>query len=374
VADGTGATDLVALAPETGAERFRLSAGGVFTAPIPWPGTGTVVGPERFLVASTHRLLAIAASDAKVEWQVDFSRRADGLPGGPGLSSPTLLGNLVVVGTADGFVHAFAAETGERRWAMALGRPIHGGIASDGRFVFFTAGSLLLACDANGRERWRQALGGDASLATPVVDRGVVYIANGTGGAVIALEAATGRRLWRTALGATVVNRPALARDHLIVGDLTNQLTVLRQADGAVVGQWSLGTGGGIYRSDPILAGDLIGVGSTSGLFHVFAGAPVAAEVPAEVPAAVAPLFAAPNPFRMTTTIQASGAGMDPNVALQIYDVRGRLVRELGPATAGGTGVEWDGRNAVGVRVGAGTYFARIAGSTHRAIKIERLP
>jgi len=52
--------------------------------------------------------------------------------------------------------------------------------------------------------------------------------------------------------------------------------------------------------------------------------------------------------------------------------VRGRLVRELAPATAGG--VEWDGRNAAGVRVGAGTYFARIAGSTRRAIKIERLP
>ncbi len=367
-ADGSGAVDLVALVPETGSERCRLSAGGVFTAPIPWPGPSVAASPDRFLVASTHRLLAIAIPDGKIVWQVDFPRRADGFPGGPGLSSPALLGDLVVVGTADGFVHAFAASTGERRWAIALGRPIHSGVASDGRLAIFTAGSWLLACDASGRERWRQGLRGDASFATPVVDRGVVYVATGTGGAVIAVDAPTGRRLWRTALGAQVVSRPAIARDHVVVGDLSNQLSVLRQADGAVVGQWSLGEGGGIYRSDPIFAGEVVGVGSTSGVFHVFAAAPVLAAAPAVTP----PLAAAPNPFRATTTLSISAAAAPAQgTSLQIYDVEGRLVRVLAHPTAGG--VEWDGRNGAGVRVGAGTYFARLKGAP-RGIKIERLP
>ena len=47
---------------------------------------------------------------------------------------------------------------------------------------------------------------------------------------------------------------------------------------------------------------------------------------------------------------------------LAVYDLRGRLVRELvsGPVEAGSHTVVWDGRDRGGQSVAAGVYFARM--------------
>jgi flagellar hook assembly protein FlgD len=48
---------------------------------------------------------------------------------------------------------------------------------------------------------------------------------------------------------------------------------------------------------------------------------------------------------------------------LELYDVRGRLVRRLadGLAPAGDHGARWDLTDDNGARVGTGLYFARVA-------------
>ncbi|HEM46272.1 MAG TPA: hypothetical protein ENO23_04415 [Alphaproteobacteria bacterium] len=72
-----------------------------------------------------------------------------------------------------------------------------------------------------------------------------------------------------------------------------------------------------------------------------------------------------PNPFNPSTTIvlrfpggEERGAG--DRFTLDIYDIRGRLVRALatGPIRAGALDVPWDGRNGRGARVDAGVYLA----------------
>ncbi len=75
-----------------------------------------------------------------------------------------------------------------------------------------------------------------------------------------------------------------------------------------------------------------------------------------------------PNPFNPTTRIVyvvQSPTGVLVN--LDVFDVRGRLVRELvhqRPST-GQVSVEWDGRDNGGQEVSSGTYFYRlVAGST----------
>lgn len=74
-------------------------------------------------------------------------------------------------------------------------------------------------------------------------------------------------------------------------------------------------------------------------------------------------LGAAPNPFNPTTTIRflvPSGPTRPYN--LRIYDISGRLVRELaeGPIGAGLHIVPWDGRNDRGSFVGSGIYLYRV--------------
>ena len=368
VADEPGNVDLVALDANTGAIHYQLATGGVFVAPIASPLAATSPADDRLVVASTHRLLAFTRDAGRIAWQVEFARRPNGLPGGPGLASPAFIGDVVLTGAGDGYLHAFSAATGALAWKIDLGRPLSAGIASDGRLAIFTSGSTLIALDASGREHWRLGLGGDASFATPVVDRGVVYVATGTGGAVTAITAATGRRLWQKALGAPVMSRPAIARDHLVVGDMANRLSVLNLADGTCDGQWSLGTEGGVFLADPAIAGDVVGVGTTAGVYHVFTAA--AAPTPAAPAASL--LVSAPNPFRSATTLTIPGPAID-RTELRIYDVRGRMVRVL---AADHSQISWDGRNEGGALVPAGLYFARLAGAPTGtpAIKLERLP
>jgi hypothetical protein len=80
-------------------------------------------------------------------------------------------------------------------------------------------------------------------------------------------------------------------------------------------------------------------------------------------------LDARPNPFAGATAIRfelAQGA----DVTLEIWDVRGRLVRAVvvgRPMPAAAHELGWDGRDAGGRAVAAGVYFARLTAGPVRA-------
>lgn len=69
----------------------------------------------------------------------------------------------------------------------------------------------------------------------------------------------------------------------------------------------------------------------------------------------------APNPTWGAATFRFTLPAAQP-ARLALFDVRGRLVRELatGPQPAGERQVEWDGRDALGQRVPAGFYVVRL--------------
>ena len=78
----------------------------------------------------------------------------------------------------------------------------------------------------------------------------------------------------------------------------------------------------------------------------------------------------APNPFRPSTHIRFDLPQRAP-VSLKIFDVSGRLVRELvgQPMDAGRHAVLWDGRDGGGRRVSSGVYFYRFETGSFRATK-----
>lgn len=80
----------------------------------------------------------------------------------------------------------------------------------------------------------------------------------------------------------------------------------------------------------------------------------------AEGDAAVMPLFAglvaAPSITRGATELRAARA-FSPGDVIRVFDIRGRLVRELN-AAAGMTTVVWDGRRSSGANAAPGVYFA----------------
>lgn len=75
-------------------------------------------------------------------------------------------------------------------------------------------------------------------------------------------------------------------------------------------------------------------------------------------------LTAAPNPFSSATRIGFALPQAAP-VELSVIDLSGRTVRVLsqGVQPAGAVSAEWDGTDATGRRVAAGTYFVRLSGA-----------
>jgi hypothetical protein len=73
-----------------------------------------------------------------------------------------------------------------------------------------------------------------------------------------------------------------------------------------------------------------------------------------------------PNPFNPVTTIRYDVPAGGADVSISIYDVAGRMVRELVDEhrSAGTWSVQWNGTDTRGQRVGSGVYFYRMrAGS-----------
>jgi glucose/arabinose dehydrogenase len=98
-----------------------------------------------------------------------------------------------------------------------------------------------------------------------------------------------------------------------------------------------------------------------SGRLHriVYLGAPVAVPPGTFAPLALA---AAPNPFRGGVELHWRLA-RSASVTVEIFDLRGRLVRRLHDDAGGIEGrTRWDGTDQGGRRMPAGLYLARIAG------------
>ncbi len=80
-----------------------------------------------------------------------------------------------------------------------------------------------------------------------------------------------------------------------------------------------------------------------------------------------------PNPFASSTAIPVESAPGGA-VRVEVFDAAGRLVRRLDGSLPGGGGLlRWDGRDASGRPVPAGTYFYRVEGTT-TSLKMIRRP
>ena len=72
-------------------------------------------------------------------------------------------------------------------------------------------------------------------------------------------------------------------------------------------------------------------------------------------------LEVSPNPFSSSVILSASGFSSNPS-DLQIFDLSGRLIREIEPVSNGSEAVyEWDGRSEAGFELSDGIYSARLS-------------
>ena len=186
--------------------------------------------------------------------------RAD--TGGELYSAPTVVGDLVYVGTKSGFLSAIDLASGAERWRADLGGYIvRASPATVDGTVYIGAGYGLFALDAaTGEERWRIGTR-FTGASSPVVLDGVVYAATQEGH-VYAVDAATSAERWHVPVEGLVFSSPAVADGRLFVGTDNGNLYAKDAASGRPL--WDFATGGEIYAS-PAVVGGVVFVASTSG-------------------------------------------------------------------------------------------------------------
>jgi len=206
------------------------------------------------------------------------------------ISSPTIVGQTVYVGSDDGGVYALALGTGTRRWRADVGSGVASTPAVGGGLVIVAArdGSISALDAATGTRRWRLATGaplpfpwghesGDYYLSSPALVNGVAVVGAGDG-AVYAIDAPSGRVRWKTRTGGRVRSSPAVSGDRVFVGSADGCVYALDLATGAV--RWRYETSGvelhsekfGFDRrtiqSSPAVVGGVVYVGARDGFIY----------------------------------------------------------------------------------------------------------
>ena len=181
-----------------------------------------------------------------------------------------MAGNVVLVGSSDGYLYAFgAAKIVEERvltdweWRFLTGNKVWSTPAAEDGVVYF--GSLdhkvYAVSLADGSKMWEFPTGG-AIAAAPVVAKGKVYI-GAFDGVFYAIDAATGEEVWRfEGAGNWYWGGAVAAGDTIYAPSLDGSVYALSMDSGAP--RWILETEGLIVGS-PVVVFDMIVVPSTDG-------------------------------------------------------------------------------------------------------------
>ena len=212
------------------------------------------------------------------------------MTGGDVISSPVVAGDVVYVGSGDGFLYALDRATGDLRWRWDAGSPVASSPAVGEGLVFFGArdGRYHALDAATGRPKWHVATGadvpfpwghesGDIYLSSPAYTNGVVVFGSGDGH-VYAVDARTGKVRWRADAGGRVRSSPAIADGSVYAGsadgrvyayDLSSGRTRWRfETEGVRLESRKFGFDRRTVQSSPAVAGGLVFVGARDGFLY----------------------------------------------------------------------------------------------------------
>ncbi len=206
------------------------------------------------------------------------------------ISSPTIAGNVVYVGSNDGYLYAFDLHTGTRRWRANLGSGVASSPAVGEGLVYAAArdGTVSAFDVATGQRRWRittRALfplpwgheSGDYYVSSPVYVDGTILFGAGDGG-MYAADAKTGKIRWRAQTGGRIRSSPAVAGGRVYVGAFDGRVYALDLATGAE--RWRYETEGASLKSEnfgydrrsiqssPTVANGVVYVGARDGYLY----------------------------------------------------------------------------------------------------------
>jgi|GEM_PF-2495713 len=152
------------------------------------------------------------------------------------IGSPVVVGDLVVIASADGNVYALEAATGVLKWSFEGRNAFWSTPASDGKAVYVTGmDHYLYALDAaKGAKLWEIDLGGPALGNLALSANGMLY--TGTlNGEMLAVKTADKKIVWRKELAGNTWAAPLLLENKLYFGTDQSKLYILDALEGSEI-------------------------------------------------------------------------------------------------------------------------------------------
>ncbi len=180
-------------------------------------------------------------------------------------TSPTVVGDIVYVGSEDFNLYALNATNGSRIWSYLAGNVIYGAaaVAGDTVYVGSDDGYLYALNATNGSQIWNYNAVGWIEYSPAVTNDRVYFGAENTD--VFALNATNGTLIWRYNTGGAIWSSPAVAKDRVYVGSNDGRLYALNATNGSHI--WNYTTGDWVTTS-PAILDDRVYVGGRSLYFY----------------------------------------------------------------------------------------------------------
>jgi outer membrane protein assembly factor BamB len=233
-----GNGDLIALDAETGKKLWSYATGvELGSAPVQAQG---------LVIVASHADSVFAVDAATGAWKWQYRRDSPSGFTTRGISQPTIRGDLVYLGFADGTLAALRLKDGAPKWERMLSTSTGPFIDVDTQPVFDARGTLyaasakdgVFALDADtGNPLWKSSVTG----VTHLLVRGDLLFAAGAG-KLSSLTAADGGSLWSLPLGEDAAGKPVMTGGILVV-PLGSALLFVDPGLGQGVLRWDPGQG-----------------------------------------------------------------------------------------------------------------------------------
>lgn len=263
VGDGivAGNSERTALVDLDGNVQWQLTSGG----------DGHAVTDEMIYAAGQGNVWAFDIA-GKFAWSERIDKRTTAVP--------AVADGLLCIGTRDGHVFGFDADTGTREWTFEVashsdrddpaGYDVTGGVTIyDGTGYFGTWDRTVYAVDQQtGELEWKRETNGGIDVCPAAAD-GTIYVGN-DGGRILALDAATGDRKWASdRLGSPLRQGIALSNDIAYAVGEGGLLAAVDRTDGTM--RWRHLMSNERVRGSPAVADGYVFMTDGAGTVYAFA-------------------------------------------------------------------------------------------------------
>lgn len=201
------------------------------------------------------------------------------------ISSPTIVGSTLYVGSTDHMLYALDRDSGAVKWKFKTEGRVASSAAVVSGVAYFGSydGNFYAVNTADGKLRWKFQTGGehrfaakhlhgslpvaetmpdpfDVYLSSPVVADGSVYFGSGDGN-VYALDATTGALKWKFATGDVVHASPAIAEGTIFIGSWDTNLYALDATTGKEKWRFKTGEDHDIHNQEGLQASPIVSDG-----------------------------------------------------------------------------------------------------------------